>query len=455
MSGPFKSYDVRGRVGDTLTPALMARIGAAFAELVAEGRPVVVGHDPRESSPELAEAVADGAARAGADVWQLGLCGTEEVYFATDHLGAGGGLMVTASHNPAGDNGLKLIGPGATPLPDGRGLAEIAAMATGPAPRATAARGTRRGVAARDPYVARVLSFVSPAALPPWHLLVCAGNGAAGPTFDAIAEALAAEGAPLSFTRLHHAPDGRFPNGVPNPLLPETHAPVQAALRQAGADMAVAWDGDFDRCFLFDEGARFVDGAYVVGLLAEATLAQTPGAAICYDPRVVLATRDVLARFGGRGVMARTGHVFMKAAMRRADAAYGGEMSAHHYFRDFMFCDSGMIPWLLVVQRLGAAGAPLGEAVAARVAAFPVSGERNFPLPDPDAAIARVEAAYAPRAVARDDSDGLSLEMPEGWRFNLRRSNTEALVRLNVESAGDAARVAEETARISALLQGG
>jgi len=456
LTSAFKAYDLRGRVGDTLDAGLMRRVGHAFAIELAGGRAVVIGRDPRDSSPDLADALAEGLMDGGSDVLDLGLCGTEEVYFATDHFGAGGGMMVTASHNPPGDNGLKLVREGARPLNRETGLAAIEALSAAPGgpPPTAAARGRRRAVSPRDAYVARVLSFVDPGSLAPLKILVNAGNGAAGPTFDAIAEALSAAGAPLEFDRMLHDPDPAFPNGVPNPLLPENQPVTGDAVRAAGSDLGVAWDGDFDRCFFFDHAGRFVDGAYLVGLLAEAMLHDAPGQAIVYDPRVVLNTRDVLGAHGGQGVMARTGHSYMKAAMRASGAVYGGEMSAHHYFRDFMHCDSGMIPWLLVAQVLSRSGRTLSDLLADRIAGFPVSGERNFRLADPDAAIARVTATYGPRAVERDDSDGLSLTMPGPWRFNLRRSNTEPLVRLNVEAVGDRARVASETAQIGALLTG-
>ena len=446
----FKAYDIRGRVGDELDAAFMFGVGAVFGAEVAQQAPVAVGFDARDSSPMLADALADGLISAGADVLWLGLCGTEEVYFATDHLGAGGGLMVTASHNPIGDNGLKLVGRNATPIGRESGLARIEAQWRSP-PKSSA-RGRRRTVAPRDAYVARVLSFIEPQALAPHHLLVNAGNGAAGPTFDAIADALAAAGSPLRFERLFHEVDPRFPNGIPNPLLPQNHGPTTAAIQSSGADLGVAWDGDFDRCFFFDGQGRFVDGVYVVGLLAAAMLARHPGETVVYDPRAVLNTRAMVQAAGGRAVMARTGHSYMKAAMRAQRAFYGGEMSAHHYFRDFMFCDSGMIPWLLVVEAMSREEASLDALVADRIAAFPVSGELNFTCADPRAAIASVEAAYASNAHTRDDSDGLSLEF-DGWRLNLRRSNTEALLRLNVEAAGDRARVDAEVAQISALIE--
>jgi phosphomannomutase len=354
------------------------------------------------------------------------------MYFAVTHFGADGGIEVTASHNPMDYNGMKLVRRGSAPLETATGRAAIQRLAEGPAlpdlpgGRVTPAEG------ARAAYVERVLSFVDIAALRPMTILVNAGNGAAGPTFDAIAEALALRGAPLRFVRLHHDPDGRFPNGIPNPLLPENQPVTAEAVLAAGADMGVAWDGDFDRCFLFDEKGRFIPGEYIVGLLAEVFLAKEPGATIIHDPRVIWNTQDVVTRAGGRAVQARTGHAFLKQALRDTGAVYGGEMSAHHYFRDFMACDSGMIPWLLVAELVGRAGKPLSELLSDRIAAFPSSGEINFRLEDPGAAIARVEAAFADQTPARDETDGLSLAFAD-WRLNLRRSNTEPLLRLNVE----------------------
>ncbi len=283
-------------------------------------------------------------------------------------------------------------------------------------------------------------------------ILVNAGNGAAGPTLDAIAEGLAARGAPLRFVRMHHDPDPTFPNGIPNPLLPENQPATARALRDAGADMAVAWDGDFDRCFFFDATGRFLPGEIVLGLLAEAFLTRMPGAAIAYEPRAVLNCEDIIAAGGGRAVLTKTGHAHLKAALRTSGAVYGGEMSAHHYFRDFYCCDSGMIPWLLVADLIGRSGRGLAALVEDRIARFPSSGELNFTPADADAAIARVIDAYGPRATARDDLDGVSLRFP-GWRFNLRKSNTESMLRLNVETEGDAALLARMTAEISAMLR--
>ncbi|MFN3972713.1 MAG: phosphomannomutase [Gemmobacter sp.] len=445
----FKAYDIRGRLGIDLDDGIAARIGRAFATHLGARR-VVLGRDCRASSESLGGAVARGLMAAGAEVIDLGLCGTEEVYFATDHLGADGGICVTASHNPMDYNGMKMVKGGAAPLDPATDMASVKGLAEADA-LGSARHGGRMTDApdVRAAYVARVLSFIDRAALRPLHILVNAGNGAAGPTFDAVAAGLA--DTPLRFTRLHHAPDGRFPNGIPNPLLPENRPATAQAVVAAGADFGVAWDGDFDRCFFFDHQGGFVDGEYVVGLLAEAFLARDPGATIVHDPRVVWNTLDVVARAGGRAVQAPTGHAYLKAALRATGAVYGGEMSAHHYFRDFMACDSGMIPWLLLAELISRRGASLADLLAARRAAFPSSGEINFRLDDAGAAVARVVAALGPEARARDETDGLSLDMGD-WRVNLRRSNTEPLLRLNVEARGDRALVDAGVARVRALI---
>ncbi len=448
----FKAYDVRGRLGTDLDEGIAARIGQAFTQVLGARR-VVLGRDCRASSAALADAVAQGLMAAGAEVLDLGLCGTEEVYFATAHLEADGGIEVTASHNPMDYNGMKLVRAGSAPV-EPEVMAEIRVLAESAA-FAPAAPGSRRDVAGiRAAYVEKVLSFVDVAALRPLTILVNAGNGTAGPTFDALAEGLAAQGAPLRFIRLHHQPDGSFPNGIPNPLLPENQPVTARAVVAAGADLGVAWDGDFDRCFLFDATGAFVPGEYVVGLLAEVFVAKEPGATIIHDPRVIWNTQDVVARAGGRAVQARTGHAFLKAALRETGAVYGGEMSAHHYFRDFMSCDSGMIPWVLVAELMGRSRLGLADLLAERRAAFPSSGEINFRVPDTAAAVAAIDAALGGAALHRDEADGLGLSFG-GWRLSLRASNTEPLLRLNVESRGDAAlvaaKVADLTARITAL----
>lgn len=452
MLSCFKAYDIRGRLGIELDAGIAARIGHAFA-LALEARRVVLGRDARASSVELAQAVAAALVAEGVEVLDLGLSGTEEMYFATTQFSADGGICVTASHNPMDWNGMKMVGRGSAPLDPATTMARIKALAeageTGPQGRT----GSVVDIAAeaRAAYVGRVLSFVDMAALRPLTLVVNAGNGAAGPTFDAIAAALAARGAPLVFHRIHHAPDGTFPNGIPNPLLPENRPVTAEAVRAHGADMGVAWDGDFDRCFFFDHDGGFIDGEYVVGLLAEAFLAREPGTTIVHDPRIIWNTRDVVARAGGRAVQARTGHAFLKQALRDHDAVYGGEMSAHHYFRDFVSCDSGMIPWLLVAELLGRTGQRLADLVAARQAAFPSSGEINFHLADPAAAVARVRTEWEPRAIHVDTMDGIGLSFPD-WRFSLRASNTEPVLRLNVETRG--APVAPHVAALRAMIEG-
>lgn len=462
----FKAYDIRGKLGVDLDEDVAARIGRAFAEALGARR-VVVGRDCRASSEALMAATVAGLVSAGCEVLDLGLSGTEEMYFATSHFAADGGLMVTASHNPMDYNGMKMVRAGSAPLDAATGLAAIRSLAEGyaHAPHEAGSGhygpvvpGGRIGPApgARDAYVDRVMRFVDVAALRPMTVLANAGNGAAGPTFDALAEALAAAGAPLRFERMHHAPDGSFPNGIPNPLLPENQPATAAAVVAAGADMGVAWDGDFDRCFFFDHRGRFIAGEYIVGLLAAAFLQKEPGAAIVHDPRIVWNTLDLVATAGGRAIQSRTGHAFLKQAMRDQGAVYGGEMSAHHYFRDFVWCDSGMIPWLLVAELVSRSGKPLAELIEDRALRFPSSGEINFRLPDPAAAVGRVLAEFGPGAVTRDDTDGLSLAFAD-WRFNLRSSNTEPLLRLNVEARADdgsgAAKVSAGVDRLRALIE--
>ncbi len=448
----FKAYDVRGRLGVDIDAGIVRRIAGAFA-VETGAASVVLARDCRLSSPELADAVADGLRAAGSEVLDLGLAGTEEMYFAVENLGAGGGIMVTASHNPMDYNGLKLVGARSVPLADTVFHAVRVRAEAGDLPAAATWGGQRDVRQVRGDYVERVLGFLESTRFRPLHVLVNSGNGAAGPTFDAIAAGVAARGVPLRFTRMFHDPDGRFPNGIPNPLLPENQPVTAAAVVAAGADFGVAVDGDFDRCFLFDHAGVFVPGEYVVGLLAEAFLAKEPGATVIHDPRVIWNTQNVVARAGGRAVMARTGHVFLKRALRETGAVYGGEMSAHHYFRDFMACDSGMIPWLLVAELMGRTGRSLADLVGGMRAEFPSSGEINFRVRDVAAAVARVEAALSQDATARDDTDGMSLEFGD-WRMNLRASNTEPLLRLNVEARGDAGLVAAGVRRVTALIEG-
>ncbi len=451
MLSCFKSYDVRGKLGEELNNELAYKIGRGFAAAIQPGS-VVIGYDIRPTSPELAEALTAGLRDEGVDVVDIGLCGTEEVYFATTHLEAGGGLMVTASHNPIDYNGIKMVRAGSRPISAADGLGEIAALCKSDDFGPAKPQGSYSKQDPRDAYADRVAGFLDHSALKPLKIVVNAGNGVAGPAFDVIADKIKAAGAPFTFIRQHHAPDGSFPNGIPNPLLPENRAQTADKVIAEGADLGVAWDGDFDRCFFFDETGGFVDGEYVVGLLASAFLPKYPGAKIIHDPRVVWALLDLVGQGGGEAVASQSGHSHIKAKMREVDAVYGGEMSAHHYFRDFMYCDSGMIPWLLVAEHICRMGQPLSALVADMQSRFPSSGEINFKLDDKQPAIDAFEATYVPKAKDVDRLDGVSLDMGE-WRVNLRQSNTEPVLRLNVEAKGDRALLSQKVEEISTLIQ--
>ncbi|ANG63663.1 phosphomannomutase [Marinobacterium aestuarii] len=447
----FKAYDIRGRLGDELNDDVVYRIGRAFAQQFAP-RSVVVGGDIRETSDALKMALSRGLQDGGVDVVDIGMVGTEEIYFATVHLGLDGGVEVTASHNPIDYNGLKLVREGSRPISGDTGLKEMQLIAEAQQwPAAPAKRGSYSQLDLKDAYAAKMLSYIDVKTLKPLKLVVNAGNGAAGPALDAIERQLQALGAPIEFIKVHHTPDASFPNGIPNPILQENRAQTADVVIAEGADMGIAWDGDFDRCFLFDENGQFIEGYYIVGLLAEAFLHKQSGARVIHDPRLTWNTIDLVEAAGGVPVLSKTGHAFIKERMRLEDAVYGGEMSAHHYFRDFAYCDSGMIPWLLVAELLSNKGQSLSSLVAERIAAFPSSGEINSKLTDPAGAIARVRAAYEPKALSVDETDGISIEFAQ-WRFNLRSSNTEPVVRLNVESRADQALMQEKTAEILALL---
>jgi len=426
----FKAYDIRGRIPDQLNEEIAYRIGRAYVNFLKPGK-VIVGRDVRLSSEMMATALMRGLTEGGADVLDIGLCGTEEVYFATFHTKADGGIMVTASHNPADYNGMKLVREGSRPISGDTGLNEIRILAEQGDFGSTGTVGTIEGVEMRGPYLRHLLSYVDLAALRPLRVVVNAGNGCAGPVIDLLEKQL-----PLEIIKVCNEPDGTFPNGIPNPILPENRAMTRDAVLEHKAGLGIAWDGDFDRCFLFDEQGRFIEGYYIVGLLAEAFLARQPGAKIIHDPRLTWNTIDVAAEGQGQAIMSKTGHAFIKERMRAEDAVYGGEMSAHHYFKDFAYCDSGMIPWLLVVELMCTKRALLSQLVDERMQKYPASGEINRTLSDPAAAISAVEKAYAVGALVVDHTDGLSVDF-EDWRFNVRMSNTEPVVRLNVESRGD------------------
>jgi phosphomannomutase len=441
----FKAYDIRGRVPAELNEEVAYRIGRAFAAYL-QPRTVVVGQDVRPTSVPLAQALMRGLTESGVEVLDIGLCGTEEVYFATAFAKAGGGIMVTASHNPADWNGMKLVQDGARPISGDSGLAEIRALAERGEFAPPGRTGRVTPYAHRVAYLRHLLGYVDVTALRPLKIVVNAGNGCAGPVIDLLEEQL-----PFAITKIYNDPDGSFPNGIPNPLLPENRSATREAVLAHGAALGIAWDGDFDRCFLFDEQGEFIEGYYIVGLLAEAFLARHPGAKIIHDPRLTWNTIDLVRSHGGTPVQSKTGHAFIKERMRAEDAVYGGEMSAHHYFREFAYCDSGMIPWLLVTELMCRKRMLLSELVGERMRLFPASGEINRTIADPAAALAAVEAHYGPGAVRCDRTDGLSLEFID-WRFNLRLSNTEPVVRLNVESRGDDALMRAQTAELLALL---
>lgn len=445
----FKAYDIRGRVPDELNEDLALLIGNATSQLLGPG-PIVLGRDVRLTSPALQNALAEGIIASGRDVIDIGLCGTEEVYFQTAHLGAAGGIMVTASHNPMDYNGLKLVREQSKPISGDSGLFAIRdAVAAGTYVEVeAAARGSVQQAPDKSAYVAHLLSYVDRAMLKPLKIVANAGNGGAGLVIDALAPQL-----PFEFVRIQHEPDGHFPHGIPNPLLPENRQATVDAVRAHGADFGIAWDGDFDRCFFFDAQGRFIEGYYLVGLLAKSLLATHPGEKIIHDPRLTWNTIEMVEQSGGLPVQSKTGHAFIKERMRAENAIYGGEMSAHHYFRDFAYCDSGMIPWLLIAKLVSATGLSLAELVEDRMAAYPCSGEINFKVNDAKASIERVLARYADLKPALDYTDGISADFGE-WRFNLRSSNTEPLLRLNVETRSDTAAMRAHTDEISALLQG-
>ncbi len=444
----FKAYDVRGRVPEELDEDIAYRIGRAYAAFV-KPRVVAVGRDIRGSSPMLTAALVKGLTDSGVDVLDIGVGGTELSYFATFSRKLDGGIMVTASHNPPNYNGMKFVREESRPISADTGLQEIRALAEGDAfGPPVAARGKVKQADVKPEYIEHLLSYVDLKALAPLKIVVNAGNGGAGPIVDLLEPHL-----PFRFVKVFHEPDGSFPNGVPNPMIEENRAVTIERLRAERADLGIAWDGDYDRCFFFDELGQFIEGYYIVGLLAETFLAKSPGERFVHDPRLTWSTLDIVDRFRGKAVQSKSGHAFIKQRMREVDAVYGGEMSAHHYFRQFSYADSGMIPWLLIAEIMSKREASLSQLVGERMRAFPASGEINRKVKDAPAVIARVEADYTPGALAVDRTDGLSVEFPQ-WRFNLRSSNTEPLLRLNVESRGDPALMRAKTAELLAVLGG-
>lgn len=443
----FKAYDVRGRVPEDLDDEIAYRIGRAYADFLSPTK-VVIGRDIRNTSPALSLSLQKGLTDSGVDVVDIGIGGTELVYFATAHLGLDGGIMVTASHNPPNYNGMKFVREKARPISEDTGLAEIRALAEkndfAPAERS----GNVATLDIMNEYIDHLLGYVDTAALAPLKIVVNAGNGGAGPIVDRLEPHL-----PFEFIKIHHEPDGSFPNGVPNPMIEQNRASTADPVVEHGADLGLAWDGDFDRCFFFDETGRFIEGYYIVGLLAQAFLQKSPDERIVHDPRLTWNTLDIVSEMGGTAVQSKSGHAFIKETMRLSNAVYGGEMSAHHYFRDFSYADSGMVPWLLVAEIMSQRGCPLSQLVDERMAGFPASGEINRKVEDAAVALSALEDRYRESAISVEHVDGLSMEF-EDWRFNLRASNTEPLVRLNVESRGKPALMAEKTEELLELIGG-
>ena len=442
----FKAYDIRGQVPDQLNEDIAYRIGRALvAEL--QAKTLVVGQDMRLESPPLAAALMRGITEAGADVIDIGLCGTEEVYFATSHNKVDGGIMITASHNPKGHNGMKLVREHSKPISGDTGLEAIRArVEAGDFAEKAANFGNVRESFDKTAYIDHLLTYIDVGSLKPLKVLADPGNGAVGPTIELLTAKL-----PLDVIVINGEPDGSFPNGVPNPLLPENRELTRNALLEHGADIGIAWDGDFDRCFFFDNKGRFIEGYYLVGLLAEMLLQKHPGSKIIHDPRLTWNTIEQVEAAGGVAIQSKTGHAFIKERMRAEDAVYGGEMSAHHYFRDFAYCDSGNIPWLLVAELMSVTGKTLAQLVDERIEAFPCSGEINYKVDDVKGSIEKILAFYTPQNPSVDRTDGISVEFAE-WRFSLRGSNTEPLLRLNVESKRNSDLVQDKVVEIENLI---
>lgn len=462
----FKAYDIRGELGVSLDEDIAYRIGRAFAQILSQQRSVnkvadkvknaiVIGCDIRDSSESLKQATIQGIIDGGVDVIDLGMTGTEEVYFATSHYQTLGGIEVTASHNPINYNGLKLVREGSRPISSDTGLAAIQQLAESGEFVEVEQKGTVISKPDKSAYVDHLMSFIDTDNLTPLKIVINSGNGSAGPVVDLLEQRLINAKAPLEIIKIHHQPDGSFPNGIPNPMILENRRSTQQAVLSSNADLGIAFDGDFDRCFLFDANGEFVDGSYVVGMLAQAFLQKHPNETIVYDPRVIYNTEAIVKESGGQAQISKSGHSFIKQVMRESGAIYGGEMSAHHYFRDFCYCDSGMIPWLLTIELLSTTGKSLTQLVQERISAYPSSGEMNFKLTDIDAVeiIRRIENQYAKANPNKSTLDGLSLDFGH-WRFNLRASNTEPLIRLNIETQGDEALLADKIEEIQQWLEG-
>lgn len=431
----FKAYDIRGKLGTELNEEIAYKVGRAYGQIY-QPKTIVVGADIRLSSEGLKQATIKGLNDAGVDVLDLGMTGTEEVYFAAFHLDVQGGIEITASHNPMDYNGMKLVRENARPIGADSGLKDIQALAESEQFLAVELKGRTHKYDIVPEFIEHLMTYIDPAQIKPLKLVVNAGNGAAGHVIDAIEQQFKQLGVPVSLLKIHHEADGTFPNGIPNPILIENRDSTSQAVLQHQADLGIAWDGDFDRCFLFDEKGQFIEGYYIVGLLAQAFLLKQSGEKIVHDPRLVWNTLDIIHQYQGVAVQSKSGHSFIKDMMREHNAAYGGEMSAHHYFRDFAYCDSGMIPWLLVISLLSETSQSLSSLVEDMITKFPCSGEINFKVANTDQTIQTLLDYYADQNPVIDRTDGISLDFGT-WRFNVRASNTEPLLRLNIESRLD------------------
>jgi phosphomannomutase len=431
----FKAYDIRGKLGTELNEDIAYNIGRAYGQIY-QPKTIVIGCDMRLSSESLKQAAIKGLNDAGVNVLDLGMTGTEEVYFGAFHLDVQGGIEVTASHNPMDYNGMKLVRENARPISADTGLKEIQVLAESGQFIDATHKGTTEKYNVLPEFIEHLITYIDPAKIRPLKLVVNAGNGAAGHVIDAIEEKFKALNIPVEFIKIHHEADGTFPNGIPNPILIENRDSTSKAVLEHQADMGIAWDGDFDRCFLFDEKGQFIEGYYIVGLLAQAFLLKQSGEKIVHDPRLIWNTLDIVEQYQGQAVQSKSGHAFIKDVMRERNAVYGGEMSAHHYFRDFAYCDSGMIPWLLAIAVLSETKQNLSALVEDMIAKFPCSGEINFKVADTQLTIQKIFDHFADQKPEIDETDGISLNFGE-WRLNVRASNTEPLLRLNIESRKD------------------
>ena len=431
----FKAYDIRGKLGTELNEEIAYKIGRAYGQIY-QPKKIVVGCDIRLSSEDLKQATIKGLNDAGVDVLDLGMTGTEEVYFGAFHLDVQGGIEITASHNPMDYNGMKLVRENARPIGADSGLKEIRLLAESGNFNEVITKGKTEKYNILPEYIDHLMSYIDPAKIRPLKLVMNAGNGAAGHVVDAIEVKFKQLNRPVELIKIHNDADGTFPNGIPNPILVENRDSTRNAVIEHHADMGIAWDGDFDRCFLFDEKGQFIEGYYIVGLLAQAFLLKQSGEKIVHDPRLVWNTFDVIEQYQGEAIQSKSGHSYIKEKMREHNAVYGGEMSAHHYFRDFSYCDSGMIPWLLAISVLSETQQTLSSLVEDMIEKFPCSGEINFKVADTQATIQKIFDHFADQNPAIDETDGISLNFG-AWRLNVRASNTEPLLRLNIESRKD------------------